>query len=103
MSSTGPRRWAVFVDGSPVSAKAFDAACLFVSAQVNIWNFSFARSQSERLIFVLQTDKQHEDSLALVHAYDATADLNKAFHLRGPFILASYEANLIKARRIYDG
>ncbi len=28
------RKWAVLVDGSSVSAKAFDAACLFVTVQV---------------------------------------------------------------------
>ena len=28
------RKWAVLVDGSSVSAKAFDAACLFLTSQV---------------------------------------------------------------------
>ena len=40
--------------------------------------------------------------LTLVHAYDPSKDAEKSWHLRGPFILSSYEANLVKARRLYD-
>lgn len=40
--------------------------------------------------------------LTLIHAFDSIQDAEKSWHLRGPFILASYEANLLKARRLYD-
>lgn len=76
------RKWAVFVDGSSVSAKAFDAACFFLSSQ---------------------NSKGGTDQLTVVHAHDPEIDKAKACHLRGPFIVSSYETNLIKARRVYEG
>ena len=52
--------------------------------------------------FFLQNGKGGEDHFVVVHGFDPDEDKKKPWHLRGPFILSSYETNLIKVRRVYD-
>ena len=51
----------------------------------------------------MQKARSGEDHLFVIHAFDPDVDNTKACHLQGPFIVSSYETNLIKARRIYEG
>jgi hypothetical protein len=62
-----------------------------------------AEKHRPHLLRVRQNSKGGTDQLTVVHAHDPEIDKAKACHLRGPFIVSSYETNLIKARRVYEG
>lgn len=109
MPATGSdRKWLVFVDGSAVSGKAFDAACSFINIQVQpselakhsyhapepclsqpLGCLAFAGHLvclADDACHLFRFPAQHSmggtDDLTVMHAMDKNTDDQKPFHLR---------------------